>query len=101
MDKSKRNILGAVAYITWLGFIIAIAMGDRTDRFMAHHLNQALVISLVGLVGGFLAVIPILGTIAAGLINIVVVVFDIMGALSAYRGSTRPLPFIGDIHLIG
>ena len=98
---NNRNLIAAVGYITWLGFLIAFAMGDKSDRFVRHHLNQALVISLAGLVGSVCAVIPILGAVIAGLVNMAVVVYDIMGVISAYRGNTTPLPFIGDIHLIG
>ena len=28
-------------------------------------------------------------------------ILDIMGAVSAYQGSTAPLPIVGDIHIIG
>lgn len=101
MNANNRNIFAAVGYITWVGFLVAFMMGDRTDRFVIHHLNQALVINLAGVVGGVLPVIPVLGGIASGLISMVVLVFDIMGALSAYRGSMQPLPYIGDIHILG
>ena len=100
MDN-KRNLIAAAAYITWVGFIIAIAMGDRTDRFTAHHLNQALVIDLISIIAGVFAVIPLLGAMVAGVVNIAVIVFDIMGAVGAYRGDMISLPFVGDIHLIG
>ena len=99
--KNNRNLLGAVSYITWIGFIAAFVLGDKSDRFTMHHLNQALVINLVSIVGSVFAVIPILGTAAAGLINMAVVIYDIMGAASAYDGRTVSLPLIGGIHLIG
>lgn len=98
---NNKNLIAAVSYITWIGFIIAFISGDKTDRLVTHHLNQALVLNLVGLAGGVLAVIPILGTMAAGIISTGVLVLDVMGVMRAYRGSTSPLPFIGDIHLIG
>ena len=99
--SNNRNLIAAIGYITWVGFLIAYLMGDRADRFVMHHLNQALVINLIGLVGGVLAVIPILGTIASGVISLAMIVFDILGALTAYRSSMVPLPYIGNIHIIG
>ena len=99
--SENRNLIAAVGYITWVGFLVAYLMGDKTDGFVRHHLNQALVINLIGIVGGVLAVIPILGTIASGVISIAMIVFDILGALTAYRGSLVPLPYIGSIHIIG
>ena len=43
---------GIVAYLTWIGFIIAICAGDKDGAIF--HVNQALVIMLFSL----LAVIP-------------------------------------------
>lgn len=97
----NRNLLAAVSYITWIGFIAAFVMGDKSDRFVTHHLNQALVINLAGIIGTVFGVIPLLGTAVAGIVNVAVIVFDIMGIASAYRGSTEPLPLISDIHIIG
>jgi len=99
--NNNKNLFAAISYITWVGFLIAALMGDRSDRFMAHHLNQALVINIASILGGVLTVIPILGSIASGLISLAVLVLGIMGVVSAYRGSMQPLPIIGDIHLIG
>ena len=46
MKMNGNNKTAAIAaYITWIGFIIAICIGDRSDRYVAHHLNQALVIT--------------------------------------------------------
>ena len=98
---NNRNIFAAISYVTWVGFLIAAIAGDRSDRFMAHHLNQALVINLAAIVGGFLAVIPVLGSMLTGLVSMATLILGVMGVLSAYRGSMEPLPLIGDIHLIG
>lgn len=97
----NRNIIAAIAYITWIGFLAAYVMGDKNDPFIRHHLNQALVIDLAGLIGGVFAVIPLLGALVAGVVNVAGFVLDIMGAVGAYQGSTTPLPIVGDIHIIG
>jgi len=96
----RKNTIALISYITWIGFIIALVMGDRSDRFIAHHMNQALVINIAGILGGLLTVVPILGAMAAGIISMATFVFDIMGIVSAYRGSMEPLPLIGDIHIL-
>ena len=97
----NRNIIAAVGYFTWIGFMIAFIMGDKNDPFVRHHLNQALVIDLAGMIAGVFAVIPLIGALIAGVVNIAGFVFDVMGAMSAYNGRTDSLPFIGDIHIIG
>lgn len=97
----NKNILAAIGYFTWIGFLIAFIAGDKNDPFIRHHLNQALIIDLAGLIARVLAVIPLLGAMIAAVVNIAGFVLDVMGALSAYRGSTEPLPYIGGIHIIG
>ena len=98
---SKNKTAAIVSYITWVGFLIAICIGDRSDRYVVHHLNQALVLNIASIIGGFLKVIPLIGNTAAGLVSLAVLVFWVIGIYRAAIGSTEPLPFIGDIHLMG
>ena len=99
MDNSRAAAIAA--YITWIGFIIAMVIGDRSDRYVAHHMNQALVINILSIVGGVLAVLPLVGGVIGWLVSVGTFVFWIMGIYRAFTGSVEPLPFIGDIHLIG
>jgi uncharacterized membrane protein len=98
---TNQKVAAVAAYITWIGFLIAILIGDRGDGFVAHHLNQALVINLLSIFGGVIAIIPILGSTVSWVISIAVFAFMILGIYRAATGSTEPLPLIGDIHLIG
>lgn len=99
--NSNSKAASIAAYITWVGFLIAIIMRDPTDRFTAHHMNQALVLNVIGFVAGALNIIPIIGNIAGLVIGVGVFVLDIMGIARAASGSMEPLPFIGEIHWIG
>lgn len=86
MDKRTTDI---VAYITWIGLLIAVLVGDKRSKF---HTNQALVILLFGL----LSAIPFLGW----LWSIFMVVCWLMGLISAINGEEKPVPVIGSIKLI-
>ena len=48
---------GIVAYLTWIGFIIAILVGDREHAMF--HINQALVINLFFFLGWIWALIMV------------------------------------------
>ena len=66
----RTNKIAAIAaYISWIGFLIAIIIGDRTDRYLNHHLNQALVINILSIFGGALTIIPILGSTVSWLVS--------------------------------
>lgn len=98
----NTNKIAAIAgYISWIGFLIAIIIGDRTDGYLNHHLNQALVINILSIFGGALTIIPILGSTVSWIVSVAVLAFLILGIYRAATGSTKPLPIIGDIHIIG
>ena len=87
MDTKTTSI---VAYVTWIGLIIALVAGDKERaRF---HLNQALVIFLFGL----LTPIPCLGQIW----GIFIIVCWVMGLIAAINQEEKPVPLIGGITLI-
>lgn len=81
---------GIVAYITWIGLLIAFCTGDKEGA--KFHLNQALVIFLFSL----LSVIPCIGW----LWGIFMLVCWIMGLIAAINEEEKPVPLIGGIHLI-
>ena len=90
MKKLDKKTTDMVAYVTWIGLLIAFVLGDRENS--KFHLNQALVIWLAG----FLAVIPIVGWI----ISIAAFVLAVMGFVAAFNGEEKPLPIIGTIKLL-
>ena len=98
---STNKIAAIAGYISWIGFLIAIIIGDRTDGYLNHHLNQALAINILSIFGGALTIIPILGSTVSWIVSVAVLAFLILGIYRAATGSTKPLPIIGDIHIIG
>lgn len=87
MDTKTTSI---VAYITWIGLLIAFCAGDREGA--KFHLNQALVIFLFGL----LAWIPCIGWIW----SIFMLVCWVMGLIAAINQEEKPVPLIGQIQLL-
>ena len=81
---------GIVAYLPWIGLVIALVLGDREGA--KFHLNQALVIWLAGL----LAVIPCIGWIW----GIFCFVCAVMGCISAINGEEKEVPLLGSIKLL-
>ena len=87
MDKRTTGI---VAYLTWIGFLVAVLAGDwKAARF---HVNQALVILLFGL----LIFIPCIGW----LWGVFMLICWIMGLIAAISEEEKPVPLIGGIKLL-
>lgn len=85
-----RKTTGVVAYITWIGLIIALILGDREGA--KFHINQALVIWLAGL----FTFIPIIGW----LWGIFCFVCAVLGFISAINDEEKEVPLLGKIKLL-
>lgn len=96
MDKKTTDI---VAYLTWVGLIIAFVAGDKeASKF---HLNQSLVIWLVGTVVGLvLGWVPIIGWLVSFVVGIFCAVCWFIGIIGAIQGTEKPVPLIGQIQLL-
>ena len=81
---------GVLAYLTWIGFIIAYFAGDREGA--KFHLNQGLVVNLFGL----LTVVPLVGKIW----SVFILICMIIGVINASNGENKEVPLIGGIHLL-
>lgn len=81
---------GIVAYLTWIGLLIAILAGDKEGA--KFHVNQALVILLFSL----LSVIPCVGWVW----GIFMVVCWVMGLIAAINEEEKEVPLIGKIRLL-
>jgi uncharacterized membrane protein len=87
MDAKTTSI---VAYLTWVGLIIAICAGDKEGA--KFHINQALVILLFGL----LSLIPCIGWVW----GIFILVCWILGLIAAINQEEKEVPLIGKIRLL-
>lgn len=81
---------GIVAYLTWIGLLIAVLAGDKEGA--KFHVNQALVIFLFSL----LSIIPCIGWIW----GIFMIVCWFMGIIAAINEEEKPVPVIGGIKIL-
>ena len=95
MNKKVTSIFAYLGIIFWL---IAFLAGDKEGA--KFHLNQGLVLILTAFIGSFVAFIPFIGWICSCVISIAVLVFMIMGIVSACKDEEKPLPLIGKIELL-
>lgn len=81
---------GVLAYITWVGWLIAFCIGDREKA--KFHLNQSLVLLLFSL----LSVIPCIGWLWA----IFIFVCWVIALLGAINGEEKEVPLIGHFRIL-
>ena len=89
------RLFSVISYITWIGWVIALALRDKGDPLVHRHINQSLLLHSIAVIGRFLTrahgPIGILGDI----VGIVCLILGIMGILRALRMSEEPLPLVG------
>jgi len=92
IDEGKG--LAGVAYLTFIGFLVALIAG-KENRFVMYHVQQALILYLVLTAGSFLAIIPFLGCLVILVVWVFAIVCVIIGATNGFGGKVVPLPIIG------
>ena len=95
MDKKLTGIL---AYISFVGWIIAYLAGDKEGA--KFHLNQALVLWLASVALFVIGIIPILGSLIRFVGGIVIFAFWVLGLVAAIKEEEKPLPLIGEIQIL-
>lgn len=95
MDKKTT---GWVAYITWIGFIVAMCAGDKEGA--KFHLNQALVVLIATTLGSLISLIPVIGWILGSLWNVFCLICTILGIIAAINEEEKEVPLLGKITIL-
>jgi len=98
VNSSEDNTVAVVAYITLIGFIIALIMhNNNKTKLGAFHLREmlGLIIFSVGL--WIISLIPFIGFVLYVIGVIGLFVFWLLGLINAINKEMKPLPLIGDI----
>lgn len=90
------KVVGIVAYITLIGWVVALIMNNPKSAFGSFHIRQSLGIMLLFFLSAFVMIIPILGWIIGILGYLFAFVLWIIGLVGAVQDKTSPVPVIGD-----
>ncbi len=108
-DIEKNKVMGILAYLSWLVIIPILVAKD--SKFARFHANQGLVLAITeivwwvgtGILSAILSAISWrLGFISTilGLMNIVFLVFLVIGIMNAANGKAKELPVIGKFKIL-
>ncbi|MFH4965933.1 hypothetical protein V8G69_13105 [Gaetbulibacter sp. M235] len=97
---SEGKNIAIIAYITFIGLIIAFVMNnEKKEPFASYHIKQSFGLALTGLALGAIGMIPILGWII-NIVGIFVLLYMwIMGLMNAINGKERAVPFLGEKYM--
>jgi uncharacterized membrane protein len=96
---TEDRTIAILAYITILGFIIAIVMHNgKKTRIGSFHLRQALGLFITGFVCTPLFIIPVLNLLMIPVLMIAFFVLWIIGVIAAVNGQEKPVPVVGEYY---
>jgi len=81
-DVEKNKALAAVSYLWIVSLVLLLVKKD--SPFVQFHAKQGFVLFIISIILGF---IPFLG-----ILNLVVIVLELIGLISALQGKWRKLP---------
>ena len=97
-DSQQNKLLCVLCYF---GILLLIPLLTQPNsKYCRFHSNQGLVMMLLSIALGIVAIIPILGWIAAFVGGIFVFVCWILGIVNTVNGRMKPLPIIGKIDIL-
>jgi len=96
MTKNKNNTLAIVAYLTVIGFLIALIQNqNQKNALTRYHLVQSLGLILTAIALSIIAIIPILGWIIYFLGIFILLYMWIVSLINAIKGKELPAPILG------
>ena len=97
-NNSVDNTVAVIAYITLIGFIIALIMhSNNKTKLGAFHLREMLGLIIFGVGLWIVDIIPYIGTVLYIIGGIGLFVLWLLGLINAINKEMKPLPLIGDI----
>lgn len=93
-DIEANKLMGILCYLGILWLIPFLVQKD--SPFVKYHLNQGLVLLIVGLVVAAISWIPVIGWLC----GVVVFALAIIGIVNVVQGKAQELPVIGKFRLL-
>jgi uncharacterized membrane protein len=88
-DVEENKIMAAIGYI-WILCLIPLFL-KRRSAFAQFHAKQGLILFILELIGWLIFWIPLIGF----LLYIVVILFAVLGIMSALQGKYWEMPILG------
>lgn len=92
------NMVGALAYVTFIPAVIFLILEPYKSRpFVRFHCFQCLALTIASVLLNVLHIIPVLGTIVAALLSVVMFIFWLIAIVNAAQGKMWKIPLVGDL----
>lgn len=98
-DIERTHLLSAVCYLSFIFIIIALLL-EPNSKFLRYHINQSILIYLLGVASAAAMIVPFIGWIIGGVASVASLIFTIMGIVRAFKGEAKDTPIIGKYTIV-
>ena len=93
-DIADNKLMGILCYLSILWLIPYLTTKD--SPFVRFHLNQGLLVLIIGIVGAVLQCLPVVGWV----VSVAAFALAIIGIVNVVNGKVQELPLIGTFKLL-
>lgn len=101
--EENKNVSGndkLMGVLCYLGILIIIPfLMAKDSKFVKFHLNQGLILIVVGLIAYVAGWVPAIGSLVSNLLSIACFVLMIIGIVNVVQDKEAQLPIIGKYNL--
>lgn len=97
--NSNQRLMAILSYLGIL-FLIPMLSSEKNDPFVKFHLNQGIVLFIIGAIVSFAAAIPFIGWLVGLAGGAFCLVMCILGVIAAYNMQTKPLPILSQFTIL-
>lgn len=94
--NGTEKAFAVLAYFGLLWLIGLLKAPENQSPYVKNHVNNGIVLTIVGVASGVIAAIPVIGWIVSAVVGVASLVFAIIGIVKACQNTTYILPLIGD-----
>lgn len=92
----SEKAFAVLAYFGLLWLIGLLKAPEKDTAYVKNHVNNGIILTIIGFASGVIAAIPVIGWIVAGVVGLATFVFAIIGIVKACQNQTYLFPVIGE-----
>ena len=92
----SEKAFAILAYFGILWLIGLLKAPEKDVPYVKNHVNNGIILCIVGVASGVVAAIPVVGWIVSMVVGVASLVFAIIGIVKACQNTTYTLPVIGE-----
>lgn len=96
-DISENKVIAMMPYLLGMIGVIIALLAIKESKFVGFHVKQALKISICEILVVFFSIIPILGWIATGVCELILVVVNLICFFNVCGGKAKEAPIVKNL----